>query len=97
MPDEEGSSLKVKSPPWRSEALTAFIKDLDRRVKQKGEHETKEVLRKKGIYADLPMKRLPSKKLNTICIEIGNDVMIKAFLRYKCNSWPQFVSYPSKR
>ena len=75
MSDEEdvGSSLKVKSPPWRSMELTSFIRELDQRICAKEEQEAKQILRKKRVLAESPMKRLPSKKVSSICLESESD------------------------
>ncbi len=64
MSDEEdmGDSLKVKTPVWRGAELSALVKDLDRRIDEANAADGRQVLRKKRVVGESPMKRRPLKK-----------------------------------
>ena len=70
MSDEEdqGNTLKVKSPGWRCAELDELIEELDKRSEDKASDESKQVLKKRRVVAESPMKRRPSKKLKASLI-----------------------------
>ena len=65
MSDEEdvNEGLKVKTPHWRSDELGALIESLDQRHDRRQMDNNRQVLRKRRVAAESPMKRKPSKKL----------------------------------
>lgn len=75
MSDEEdnGDALKVKSPQWRCVELSNLIAELDDRHKRRMTDEAKQVLRKRRLPAESPMKRKPSKKLKETLVRDSND------------------------
>ena len=67
MSDEEDvdDGLKVKTSHWRSEELGMLIERLDERHSTRQLDNNRQVLRKKRVATESPMKRKPSKKLKT--------------------------------
>ena len=75
MSDEEdnGDALKVKSPHWRCLELNRLIEKLDQRHQRRMTEEARQVLRKKRIPTESPMKRKPSKKLKKTLVRDSSD------------------------
>ena len=65
MSDEEDidEGLRVKTPHWRSDELGALIESLDERHNRRQVDNNRQVLRKRRVATESPMKRKPSKKL----------------------------------
>ena len=61
--EDEGDSLKIKSPYWRCQQLDDLIATLDKRIAAKNGEDSRQTLRKRRIVAESAMKRKPSGKL----------------------------------
>ena len=66
---EDGAKFKIKSPPWRNLELSQLIVELERRKEEEASKEGRQVLRKRRVLSDSPMKRQPTKKVKTCFLE----------------------------
>ena len=64
-----GDALKVKSPLWRSAALTSLIKELDKCHQRQSVHNLRQVVGKQRIISESPMKRKESNRLSKDLME----------------------------